>query len=127
MARRSSALLSSTSISTPGARVGAQSKASTARRFGTVAWLFERYRRSPAFECVSERSRPEYRRALARIEDVPTRTAGTIAELPVASITPAAVDKLYATLQIGPRGKRVRQANLSIDIARRAWDVVRRL
>jgi hypothetical protein len=30
-------------------------------------------------------------------------------------------------LQIGPRGPRVRQANLSIDIARRAWDVVRRL
>ena len=43
------------------------------------------------------------------------------------AITPTAVDKLYATLQIGPRGRRVRQANLSIDIARRAWDVVRRL
>ena len=30
-------------------------------------------------------------------------------------------------LQLGKRGARVRQANLSIDIARRAWDVVRRL
>ena len=28
-------------------------------RLGTVAWLFERYRRSPALERVSERSRPE--------------------------------------------------------------------
>jgi integrase len=38
-----------------------------------------------------------------------------------------AVDKIYAAVQNGPRGKRVRQANLSIDIARRAWKIVRRL
>jgi integrase len=106
---------------------GAVKSLEAGRLFGTVAWLFERYRRSPAFERVSERSRPEYCRALARIEDTPTKTGGTVAKLPVASITPAAVDKLYATLQIGPRGRRVRQANLSIDIARRAWDVVGRL
>ncbi len=96
------------------------------QRSGSLAWLFERYLRSPAFERVSERSRPEYRRALARIEDIATTTRGTVGELPVASITPAAVDKLYAKLQQGPRGKRVRQANLSLDIARRAWDVVHR-
>lgn len=95
-------------------------------KFGSLAWLFERYRRSPAFERVSERSRPEYRRALNRIEDLKTKTGGRVADLPAASITPAAVDKLYAMLQIGPRGKRVRQANLSLDIARRAWDVVHR-
>src|SRR5262249_35757120 len=63
----------------------------------------------------------------ARIEDIPTSTGATIAMLPVTSITPAAVDKIYTKLQIGPRGHRVRQANLSIDIARRAWRVVRRL
>ena len=96
-------------------------------RFGTVKWLFERYRRSPAFEPVSERSRPEYLRALARIEDIPTKAGGSVGQLPVASITARAVDKIYAALQNGPRGKRVRQANLSIDIARRAWKVVRRL
>ena len=96
-------------------------------RFGTVQWLFERYRRSPAFEPVSERSRPEYLRALARIEDIPTKAGGSVGQLPVASITARAVDKIYAALQNGPRGKRVRQANLSIDIARRAWKVVRRL
>ena len=45
----------------------------------------------------------------------------------VQSITPRAVDKIYAAVQEGPRGKRVRQANISINVARRAWDVVRRL
>jgi integrase len=96
-------------------------------RFGTIAWLFERYRRSPAFERVSERSRPEYLRALARVEDLPTRTGGTVGELPVASISARAADKVYEALQNGPRGKRVRQANLSVDVARRAWKIVRRL
>jgi integrase len=98
----------------------------TGTRFGSLAWLFERYRRSSAFERVSERSRPEYRRALDRIENLNTKTGGRVADLPAISITPAAVDKLYAMLQNGPRGKRVRQANLSIDIARRAWDIIHR-
>jgi hypothetical protein len=98
------------------------------RGYGTVAWLFDTYLKSSAFERrVSKRSRYEYRRALQRIEDLPTKAGGNVADLPIASITPAAVDKIYAKLQIGPRGHRVRQANLSIDIARRAWDVVRRL
>jgi hypothetical protein len=93
-----------------------------------VAWLFDQYLKSGAFERrVSERSRYEYRRALKRIEDLKTKIGGTVGELPVASITPAAVDKIYSDLQKGKRGKRVRQANLSIDIARRAWKVVRRL
>lgn len=96
--------------------------------FGTVTWLFDRYLKSSAYTArVSKRSDYEYRRALARIENTPTTTGGTVGALPVPSITPAAVDKIYSKLQIGPRGKRVRQANLSIDIARRAWDVMRRL
>src|SRR5262249_19368336 len=96
-------------------------------RFGTVAWLFERYRRSAAFERVSERSRPEDLRALARVEDLPTRAGGKLAELPVVSISARAADKIYEALQNGPRGRRVRQANLSVDVARRAWKIVRRL
>src|SRR5215510_6358294 len=76
------------------------------------------YLKSRAFERrVSTRSRYEYRRALARIEDIPTSTGATVAMLPITSITPAAVDKIYTKLQTGPRGHRVRQANLSIDIA----------
>lgn len=105
----------------------ADKRLDTSSRFGTLCWLFERYRRSPAYGRVSERTRPEYLRALARIEDLETKTGGKVGDLPVATITPAAVDKIYAKLQIGPRGKRVRQANLSIDIARRAWNVVHRL
>jgi len=96
-------------------------------RIGNVMWLFERYRRSAAFTRVSERSQPEYLRALARIEDLPTKTGGRAGELQLSSISARAADKIYDALQNGPRGKRVRQANLSIDIARRAWKVVRRL
>jgi hypothetical protein len=89
--------------------------------------LFERYRRSAAYERVSKRTRPEYVRALNRIEDVPTKDGRKVGALNVQSITPRAVDKIYAAVQKGPRGKRVRQANISINVARRAWDVVRRL
>jgi len=99
----------------------------TGPRFGTVAWLFERYRRSVAFARVGTRSRPEYLRALKRIEDLPTKTGGHVGDLLVSSISARAVDKIYDALQNGPRGKRVRQANLSIDIGRRAWKIVRRL
>jgi hypothetical protein len=96
-------------------------------KFGTVAWLFERYRRSAAFDRVSARSRPEYLRALKRIEELPTKTGGHVGNLLASSISARAADKIYAALQNGPRGKRVRQANLSIDIGRRAWKIVRRL
>jgi hypothetical protein len=48
-------------------------------------------------------------------------------ELPVSAISARAADKLYAAVRVGPRGPLVRQANLSIDIARRAWDIVGRL
>ena len=94
------------------------------RGYGTVAWLIDCYVRSTRFLKVAERSRYEYRRALKRIENMPTKTGGVVADLAVASITPAAVDKIYDKLQTG---KRVRQANLSVDIARHAWDVVRRI
>src|SRR5262245_47072498 len=96
------------------------------KAFGTVSWAFNCYLKSSSFENrVSERSRYEYRRALERIEQLPTKIGTTVGDLPVASMTPAAVDKIYADLQKGKRGRRVRQANLSIDIARRAWKVVR--
>jgi integrase len=95
--------------------------------FGTLAWLFERYLRSAAFERVSRRSRPEYMAALRRLEDLPTKLGRPAGELPVSAMSARAADKLYAAVRVGPRGPRVRQANLSIDIARRAWDIVARL
>jgi len=107
---------------------GATPNEKTRRGYGTVAWLFDQYRRSRAYENrVSQRSRYEYVRALKRIEDIKTKSGRPVADLPLTTITPAAVDKMYTRLREGPRGARVRQANLSIDIARRAWDVVRRL
>jgi len=77
---------------------------------------------------VSERSRPGYERSLREIEDMQTTTGTTVAHIQLSSITTRAVDKIYANLQTGPRKKnRTRQANHKIDIARRAWSVVRRL
>jgi hypothetical protein len=98
--------------------------------YGTVAWLFDRYLKSEeAFKkrVRDEHSRYEYRRACKRIEDIETTTGGRIADLAVSAITPGAVDKIYTKLQQGPRGHRVRQANLSIGIAARAWDAVWRM
>jgi hypothetical protein len=95
---------------------------------GTVGWVFDRYLKSPSFlKRASKRSHSEYRRALTRIEDTSTKTGGKVKDLPAGSITAAAADKIYDKLQTGPRGPRIRQANLSIDIARRAWKVMRRL
>ncbi|RTL67538.1 MAG: hypothetical protein EKK41_16950 [Hyphomicrobiales bacterium] len=99
----------------------------TSTIYGTLGWLFDRYRESAAFAKVSARSKPEYERALRRIEDVPTKLGFPAAQLPLASISTGAVDKLFEAVKNGPRGRRERQANLSMDIARRAWKIVQRL
>jgi hypothetical protein len=98
--------------------------------FGTVDWWVESYLRSEAYTSLSPRSREDYREALGRLADIETnltdaRTGkrGRVGALPAASLTPAAVDKLYALLR--SRGA-VRQANYPIDVARRAWKVVAR-
>ena len=97
--------------------------------YGSLGWLFDKYRRSRAFQQkVSERSRPGYERSLREIEDIQTLRGTTIACLPLNTITTRAVDKIYEKLQTGPRkNNRTRQANHAIDIARRAWSVVHRL
>jgi hypothetical protein len=98
--------------------------------YGTVAWLFDRYLKSKeafADRVRSEHARYEYRRACKRVEEIETKTGGRVAELPINAITPAAVDKIYTRLKQGPRGHRIRQANLSMGIAARAWDAVWRM
>jgi hypothetical protein len=99
-------------------------------RFGTIDWWVESYLRSDAYTNLSPRSREDYREALERMADLETnlidaRTGGRgrVGALPVASLTPAAVDKLYAMLR--SKGA-VRQANYPLDVARRAWKVVAR-
>ena len=106
---------------------GADKSNIVSRRHGTLIWMFEQYRRSAAYDRVSARTRPEYERAMNRIEDLPTKDGRSVGELDVGSISPRAVDKIYEALQKGVRGRRIRQANISIMVAARSWDVVRRL
>jgi hypothetical protein len=99
--------------------------------YGTVDWWIERYYRSDAFlKKVSDRSKPDYKKALKRIADMapsrPPPRITRIGHLPVKSITPAAVDKLYVRLRGGEDGTKYRSANLAIDIAKKAWRVVQR-
>lgn len=95
---------------------------------GTVDWLVERYLRSdPWNEDVSERSRPEYRRAFKLVTDHRTKSGNRVGEYKLSAFTALAVDKLYKALKDGPRGPRLRQANVCVLRMAYAWDVVRRL
>jgi len=99
--------------------------------YGTVDWWIERYYRSDAFvKKVSDRSKPDYRKALKRVADMapgrPLPGITRLGQLPAKSITPAAVDKLYVLLRGGEDGTKYRSANLAIDIAKKAWRVVQR-
>ncbi len=98
---------------------------------GTVDWWHEHYMRSSAFTKLAVRSQDDYRDALALVADVKTKltdasgTALRFGALPVGSISPAAVDKVYEKLRKG--GRVTRQANRALDVARRAWKVVARM
>src|SRR5262245_32569478 len=97
--------------------------------YGTLGWLFDRYRRSQAYRSkVGERARSGYERSMRAIEDLATTDGRKVAMLPLAAISTRAVDRIYERLQNGPRkANRTRQANYALDIARRAWKVVHRL
>jgi hypothetical protein len=99
--------------------------------YGTVDWWLERYYRTDAFlKKVSDRSKPDYRKALKRIADIPPAKSvpgvNRLGQLPAKSITPAAVDKLYVRLRGGEEGTKYRSANLATDVAKKAWRVVQR-
>lgn len=99
-------------------------------RVGTVDWWHAEYLHSTAYLKLSARSRRDYREVLASIADLPTTmidaqgAAISTGALPVSSLSPAAVDKIYARLRDG--GRVNRQADYAIDVARRAWKIVRR-
>jgi hypothetical protein len=89
-------------------------------RFGTIDWWIETYLRSDAYERLSPRSRDDYREALEKLAGLPIELADArtglrsrVGTLPVASLSPAAADKLYALLRAGGA---VRQANYPIDV-----------
>jgi len=66
---------------------------------GSVEWLFESYLASTTFQRrVSQRSRPDYVGVFKSITEFPTKSGGRFGQLPVASITPAAAEKIYASV-----------------------------
>jgi hypothetical protein len=97
------------------------------RGFGTLAWLIERYKRSRAWDKVSERVRPSYLYAFKYLLACETKRGQNLGALKVSKINAQIVDDTYEKLQNGPRGRRLRTANVCISIAARAWDVVQRL
>jgi hypothetical protein len=96
------------------------------RRFGSVDWWLEMYCRSPAFEKLKDRTKPSYRYQLRLLADIETKTGERLGTLPGRSITPSAVDKIYEVLRGGKDGTKLRRANHTIDIAKKAWTVVQR-
>ena len=96
--------------------------------FGSLRWLVERYKRSRAWEKVSERSRGEYERAFKLVLEHKTKTGVELGSLPASSISARAADKLYLALQKGVRvERRIRQANICMIRMARAWDTVQQL
>ena len=94
---------------------------------GTLGWLVERYMRTPAWDKVSVRSRPEYLRAFEIVLRFKLRTGQELRLVPVAGMSARGVDQLYVALQKGTRIKRrLRQANVCVLRMARAWDAVHR-
>lgn len=78
---------------------------------GTVAWLIETYLASEIFRRrVGERSRPDYRRLFDQVIDQPTKTGDRFGALPVASVTPAAAEKIYLRMIEGEKYRRGEKA-----------------
>ena len=96
-------------------------------RFGTLGWMFADFQDTDSFKELSERTKPDYRKAMALLTDIETKEGKQAGAYLLKSLTPLAVDKIYAKLKKGKKGQKVfRQANLAVWLAGRAWRVVRR-
>ena len=95
-------------------------------RFGTIDWWFEIFFRSTAFTRLSDRTQKDYRYGLRQIADLKTKTGDRLGQLPSKSIGAEAADRIYERLKKETGGERNRRANMYIDIARRAWKIVKR-
>lgn len=100
-------------------------------RVGTIDWWHQQFYNSEPFKGLSLATQDDYRKALAAIADIPTKIVDAATgepartgTLPVYSLSQAAVDKIYKHLRRD--GEVTRRADYSIDIARRAWKVIRR-
>ncbi|HEV7278434.1 MAG TPA: hypothetical protein VGN80_19305 [Devosiaceae bacterium] len=86
---------------------------------GSVAWLVESYLNSDTFKRrVSERARPDYRNLLDHCLSYPLKAGGSFGELPVASVTPAAAEKLYSWVIAGGR---YRQGEKAVMYLKTVW------
>ncbi|WP_339892897.1 hypothetical protein [uncultured Devosia sp.] len=86
---------------------------------GTVEWLFEQYQASTIFKRrVSVRSRPDYARVFNAIANQPTKTGGRFGQLPVASVTPAAAEKIYVRML---EGDTFRRGEKAVMYCKTAW------
>lgn len=74
---------------------------------GSVEWLFEQYLASEIFKRrVSLRAQADYRLIFKAVAAIPTKTGGRFGSLPVASVTPAAAEKIYAAMIVGDKFRR---------------------
>ena len=100
-------------------------------RVGTVDWWHLEYFKHEAFTKLKPRTQSDYREVLRMVSDVPTaiqdaRTSQPkrVGELLACTLSQQAVDKIYSKIRDG--GRVNRQADLAMDVCRRAWKVVRR-
>jgi integrase len=98
---------------------------------GSIDWRCKLFFASKEFKRLTPRSQKDYREALTAIADLPTKLVdeatgqpARMGTLQVSSLSHAAVDKIYEKLR--RNGEVNRQADYAIDVARRAWKVVRR-
>jgi hypothetical protein len=93
---------------------------------GSVEWMVETYRRSDAWDQVSERSRPEYIRTFNLVLKHKTRVGTEVGAAPLKTITTLGCDKLYKALKKGKRVEQcLTQANKCMLRMAKAWDHVR--
>ena len=98
------------------------------RRFETMDWVGEIYLRSDRCkDNVSERSLPEYRRAINLVLDHLTRSGKRVGELSIHAMSARGADALYKELKVGPKGPRLRQANVCMTRMATAWSEAQRL
>lgn len=94
---------------------------------GTLLWCFREYEKSPAFSKLALRTQKDYRRCFSLILELPMRGGGRLGNQLLRRFDARAADRVYQKLLHASDGrKRYRQANLTIDVARKAWSVVQR-
>ena len=94
---------------------------------GTFDWMVALYRTSPKYTRTTAKTRRSYDAALRLVSDFGLKDGRKFGSLPLASVTPGAVDRLYEKLKARADGsERTRTAILAMAVSKRAWNVARR-